>query len=159
MATTQTPPANAAAERPKIVMKAMNAIMSTVLRSPFHGRVSKRLMLLELQGKKSGKRYRFPVGYMRKDANELAVLTDRPWWKNLRGGAPVTVYLEGQKRGGTAEPIREATEVADAIETSIRRSPRIARIYRVELDEKGEPKRASVEQVSPNWTLVRIHLG
>ena len=86
------------------VMKLRNALLSLRLRSPWHAEASQTLLLLAFRGKKSGKQYRFPVGYIQEGQSDLVVLTPRmrSWWKNFRQGAPVTVYVQGRKRQGMA---------------------------------------------------------
>lgn len=50
-------------EPPPAVFRLVNPLMKLLLRSPLHGLVSKRLMLLTMTGRKSGKQYSIPVGY------------------------------------------------------------------------------------------------
>ena len=66
--------------------------MKLLLRSPLHGLVSKRLMLLTMTGRKSGKQYSIPVGYTQV-AETLYFGTNGKWKNNLRGKAPVRVRL------------------------------------------------------------------
>src|SRR5436190_18584966 len=87
------------------VLHAVNPFVSVVLRSPLHRLLSKQLLLLTVTGRTSGKAYTFPVGYIR-EADAIIILSGRHvWWKNLRGGAPVAVLLEGQRHTGRAEVI------------------------------------------------------
>ncbi len=80
-----------------------NLFMKPLLRSPLHGLVSKRLMLISFTGRKSGKTYTTPVEY-HQQGDCISVLTrkERVWWKNLRGGAPVTLRLRGHDVRGQA---------------------------------------------------------
>ena len=93
-------------------IRVMNALPKLILRSPLHVLMSKQLLLLTYTGRKSGKRYTFPITYA-KVGNTLLLATDRPWWKNLRGGAQVQVWLRGKKHSARAEVVTdEATETA-----------------------------------------------
>lgn len=73
--------------------------MRAVLASPWHRRHSRNTLVLEVTGRRSGRRYRLPVSYV-EDAGALLVFVDRAggklWWRNLRGGAPVRVLLRGR---------------------------------------------------------------
>jgi hypothetical protein len=89
---------------PPFLMKIMNPVMALILRSPIHWVASKQIMLLSFKGRKTGKRYSIPVGYVRKN-NELTVFTHARWWRNLRGGAPVTVRIQGHEYSGVAETV------------------------------------------------------
>ena len=81
-----------------------NPINKAVLRSPLHGLMSKSTMLISFKGRKSGKTYETPVNYHR-EGQTITVVSwkNRAWWKNLRGGVPVTVRVEGEDLTGTAD--------------------------------------------------------
>lgn len=81
-----------------------NIFIKPLLRSPFHGLVSKRIMLVTFTGHKSGKRYSTPVEYMQ-NGNTVTLFTrkDRRWWKNLQNAAPITLRIRGQDVSSTAE--------------------------------------------------------
>jgi deazaflavin-dependent oxidoreductase (nitroreductase family) len=98
MATRSAP---AKSPVPSFVMAAGNALFPLLLRSRFHGILSKNMMLLSFKGRKSGKVYTFPVGYTR-DGDTVELVSNHGWWKNLRDHAPVTLWLKGQKRSGIA---------------------------------------------------------
>src|SRR3712207_1467404 len=79
---------------PKWAYKIVNPTMAALLRSPLHRILSNDLMLLTFHGRKSGKRYTTPVGYMQ-EGNRLYFFSHAGWWKNLLG-RPVTVRLRGK---------------------------------------------------------------
>lgn len=83
-----------------------NAIVVTILRSPWHKIRSERLLLLTFTGRKSGKEFTTPIRYVQ-EGETLQVTVVYPWWKNLVGGATVRVLLRGQMRSGTAEVLPE----------------------------------------------------
>ncbi len=94
------------------LMKYVNPFMKWLLRSPFHGLVSSKYMILGFTGRKSGQAYATPVQYVRQDKT-VYFITDsrRVWWKNLRDDAPVTLTLRGQTLQGSAQ----ATADPDAV--------------------------------------------
>ncbi len=81
-----------------------NPIVVWLLRSQWHGAASRDTLLINYTGRKSGKTYTVPVNYVRQ-GNTLIVISrpERTWWKNLRGGAPVTVRVQGEDLKGQAE--------------------------------------------------------
>jgi hypothetical protein len=88
------------------ITKIGNSFVKMVLRSPLHGFFSKSIMLINFKGRKSGKTYTTPVGYARRgDKIMFSAKLNHVWWKNLRGGAPVVLRVEGQDLNGIAEPI------------------------------------------------------
>jgi F420H(2)-dependent quinone reductase len=153
---------NSAVPRSPFAMQMRNITLSLLLRSPFHKRVSNTLLLLAFRGRKSGKKYCFPVGYIQQDKNELLVLTPkkRSWWKNFRDGAPVTVSMQGQKRQGSAEVIYDdLATIAQGITMFLRHNPQAAPMYHVELNASGEPTPETLKRILPHWVVVRIHLA
>lgn len=83
-----------------------NPIITFLLRSPLHFFVSGMFLLISFTGKKSGQTYTTPVQY-KQAGQTLKFVTNRHrvWWKNLRGGAPVTVRLRGRNFSGVASEI------------------------------------------------------
>ena len=86
------------------IIHKLNPLIITILRSPLHPMMSKAIMLITFTGRKSGKRYTTPVSYSRQ-GETVYVFTHGTWWKNLRGGAPVSLRLRGQDRNGFALPV------------------------------------------------------
>ncbi|HET8851604.1 MAG TPA: nitroreductase/quinone reductase family protein [Ktedonobacteraceae bacterium] len=91
---------------PRPVRTLVNAIATTILRSPWHGIRSDRLLLLTFTGRKSGKEFTTPMRYVQ-EGETLRMKVVYPWWKNLVGEATVRVLLRGEMRTGTAEVLPE----------------------------------------------------
>lgn len=96
------------------IKRALNKVPAALLRSPLHGLMSKRFLLLTFNGRKSGKRYDIPVAYAR-DGDAFSMTTDSRWWKNLRGesgvGVPVRLRVRGKEYEGVGESITVEGEV------------------------------------------------
>ena len=77
--------------------KLYNPIVILLLRSPLHSIMDKSTILITFTGRKSGKTYTIPISYVR-NGDTLMMISQREhsWWKNLRGGAQVTLYLQGR---------------------------------------------------------------
>jgi hypothetical protein len=82
----------------------------------------------------------------------------RLWWRNLRGGAPVTVYVRGQ----TLEGVGRAFEGEGAVKeggllTVLRKAPAYRRHWGVQLDRNGQPNDPQdLLRVAQTNALVRI---
>jgi hypothetical protein len=79
------------------------------------------------------------VQYVR-DGGRLLVLSQRhrTWWRNLRTRPDVEIELEGTRRPAVAH-LAVGEEGLDALATCLRRQPRVARFYGIDVDEDGEP--------------------
>jgi deazaflavin-dependent oxidoreductase (nitroreductase family) len=98
------------------LIKAQNPFMKWLLRSPLHGVVSGRYLLLTFTGRKTGTIYTTPVQYAREGAL-LYIITSEGyvWWKNLRGGAPVQVRLRGADYHGDAETMTDPDAIVEVV--------------------------------------------
>lgn len=90
----------------KLLLLIANPIHTFLLRSAIHGLVSHRMMLLTFHGRKSGRRYCFPVYYSR-IGDDIRFFTDRSgrWWLNLLRGTWVRIRLRGADYDGVVEHV------------------------------------------------------
>ena len=140
-----------------------NPIITWLLHSPLHGFVSKNMMLISYTGRKSGKSYTTPVNYLRmKDERGDFLATtsqkERVWWRNLRGGAPVRVLIQGQERSASAEAIEDEVKVADYLLAYFQHAPQLARYLGVGLDESGSPDPEDVTRSAQDRVFIQTRL-
>ena len=79
---------------PPTLVKMGNPLVRMLLGSPLHGMLDDSYLVLHLSGRKTGRRYDIPVGYVDM-GGKLTVVTVAKWRVNLRGGADVEVTLRG----------------------------------------------------------------
>lgn len=132
--------------------------MKFILRSPVHGIVSKSVLLITFTGRKSGKTYTTPVDYSQ-DGDQVYIFTHANWWKNLRGGAPVTLRVRGREFQGLAEAVAEdKVAVAAGLSQHLRKVPSDGRYYGVTFDEGGNPRAEEVEKAAQSVVMIRTRL-
>jgi hypothetical protein len=88
-----------------LLNRVVNPLVRAVLRSPFHFLLSRRLVVLRITGRRSGRTFELPVGYVREDDGlRIAVASPerKQWWRNIRGPTPVGIVLRGCTRDGVA---------------------------------------------------------
>lgn len=136
-----------------------NSMMAWLLRSPLHGLLSESFMLISVRGRKSGRIIRTPVNYVR-EGNTLWVTSqrNRTWWRNLRGGAPVNVFVQGQELKGLGNAVVNQPSVAADLATYLRLKPQYAKYYHVGLDAMGQPVPADCELAALERVAIRIDL-
>ena len=89
----------------------VHRIVPLLLSNPLlHRLLSRDLMLITFTGRTSGRSFTTPVTYT-PSAQGGAFFSNQRWWTNLRGGAPVTLRLQGQDITGRAEPVEDRTTV------------------------------------------------
>lgn len=96
-----------------------NAFVRWLLRSRFHPLLSSKVVLLEVKGRKSGRMYLVPVNFRQvQGADGISVMTyrHRQWWRNIRDGGELTVYLRGERTDAIAEVVTDdLVEIGDGL--------------------------------------------
>jgi hypothetical protein len=105
---------------PPALVKAGNPLVRMLLGSPLHGVLDDSFLVLHLTGRKTGRRYDIPVGYVDMEG-KLAVVTVARWRVNLRGGADVEVTLRGRRRPAHALLEEDPASVAVSYQAMIDR--------------------------------------
>jgi len=136
----------------------VNNTLKFVLRSPVHGMVSKFTTLITFTGRKSGKTYTTPVSYSQCD-DQVYIFTHAKWWKNLCGGAPVTLCLQGRECQGWAEPVADdKAAIADKLALHLQKVPSDAKYYSVTLDKGGNPEAEEIEKAVQTVVMIRVRM-
>ena len=82
---------------PQPLIDLLNPLVRGVLQSPLHAALDGALLVLHITGRKTGRRYDIPVGYIDLD-QQLIVVTQHAWRVNLRGGADIEVTHRGRRQ-------------------------------------------------------------
>ena len=135
-----------------------NDFMSWVLRSPFHGILSNGMMLITVTGCKTGRKITTPVGYY-EEGGYLWVITnrDRTWWRNLRGGAEVELFLKHKPVRAFAETELDEKAVETRMYEYLRHVPQSAKPMGIRV-ENGNANAEDLERVAKDRLFVRFRL-
>lgn len=118
---------------------AANTITRGLLRVPLLNRlVGRRLIVIDVVGRSSGKLYRVPVAYTPQDG-DLLVGTPFPWGRNLRTGEPVTILLKGRRTAADVDVFTTETDVVTAYGIMAQDNRQFAGFNKIALDEQGNP--------------------
>ena len=133
-----------------------NDFVKFFLHTPLNGLLGDTL-LINFKGRKTGKEYSTPVGYFREDG-DLWVLSsrDRTWWRNLRGGAEVTLLMHGKTICAFAEAVMDEKEVEQRLINYVQHIPISARSMGIRV-ESNNPNVEDVNRVAQERLFVRIH--
>jgi deazaflavin-dependent oxidoreductase (nitroreductase family) len=136
----------------------LNLPVRAVLHSPAHGLLSRSVLTLTYTGRRSGRRYTVPVNYARDDrAIYVFSPRERRWWRNLRGGAAVTVRLRGRDLRGDAEVCAGTAAATPGLLAILRRNPAFRRFARVTLDADGRPSDpTALDRLAARGVIVRV---
>jgi deazaflavin-dependent oxidoreductase (nitroreductase family) len=144
-------------ERRAWMMRQVNRVMRLLLGFPFPTPLSGRLMLLTHTGRRTGRRYRQPISYVRAGEVLLTPGGGR-WTRNLRDGEPVTVRLRGRDRTARPELIRDPDDVDRLLRLMRDRNPRLVSFVPF-LERDAAIDRAELETaLRHGFCIVRWHL-
>lgn len=115
-------------------------------------------MLITVTGRKTGKQYSTPVGFYRENGY-LWILSsrDRTWWRNVQGGAEVTLLLKGKTVSAFAETVMDEDQVMRQVELYIQHIPMAARGLGIRLEDKV-PNRADVARLAKERLFIRVKI-
>jgi hypothetical protein len=141
----------------------LNPLVACLLRSPLHPLLSGGVMLVQVTGRRTGRRYWIPVGYQR-EGDRITVLVSRArrkqWWRNYREPGPVAVLLEGRMLHGRAHVVRsDSAAFRTAIETTLRRLPALGGQFGVRYDRTTGLTAPQWRAVAANGAVVAIDVG
>lgn len=135
-----------------------NGIVRFLLHTPLRGLLGDT-MEITVRGRKSGKHYSLPVGFFEQgDLVWVLSSRDRTWWRNVRGGAPVDLYLRGEQREGLAEPVLDEAAVQTGLGEYLRAVPMAARGLGVRL-EGGKLRAEDAKRLANERLFVKIRLS
>ena len=97
---------------PAALLRAVNPLMGFLLRTPLVGSLRRQMMVVNVTGRKTGKRYSIPLSAHHIDG-AIYSLTSAPWKNNFRGGVPAEVLHNGKSTAMTGELITHPDVVAD----------------------------------------------
>jgi deazaflavin-dependent oxidoreductase (nitroreductase family) len=134
-----------------------NNFMTFILRSPLHGMLSSSTMLITVTGCKTGKAITTPVNYAL-DGNKVWVTSyrKRSWWRNLRGGQPVTLRVKGKEVNGWGNVIEDGRGVEKALGVYLALLPQHAKYFHVTLDERSQPSAEELALAAHDRVIVEI---
>ena len=75
----------------------INPFVAWLASSPFHFMISHQLLIIQFEGRKSGKQYLVPVSYHKHGSSYTCVtLRSNIWWRNLKELSHTKIWLKGK---------------------------------------------------------------
>ena len=137
------------------LMRLVNPPMRRVLALPFSTPLGKRLMLVYLTGRRSGRSYIQPVSYV-KDQDSLLTPGGGNWKLNLEPGRPERIRLNGRDITARPDLIDDVDEIDKALMIMTAVNPRTARFIPITRQADGHFDRDGlVNAVAHGFRIVR----
>lgn len=80
------------------------------------------------------------------------------WWRNLAGGASVSVVVRGQLLSGSAEVCTDSAMIRTGMDRYLRHNPGDAKYFSVKIDAEGNPSPTDIARAAERNVQIRIHL-
>jgi hypothetical protein len=139
----------------------VNPLVMAAVRSPLGRKLNGAVTIVTLRGRKSGRRISTPVGYTRRGGT-VTMLVHGSWWRNLRGGAEVSLYLDGGERPGRATATADPAELLPYLRRRLGEVGGVKNARRIGLTELAadlEPSDAELLHAARGSALVRVELA
>lgn len=140
-------------------MRVINVPMRRVLGLPFATPLSRRLMLVWITGRNTGKVYRQPLSYVQR-GNALLTPGGGKWKLNLREDQPVRIRLRGRDVLARPEVTSDPAEIERLLAEMAAENPRINSFVGIPRGPDGrlDPARFQAA-VQYGFRIVRWHLA
>ncbi|MGS0685195.1 nitroreductase/quinone reductase family protein [Nakamurella sp. GG22] len=99
---------------PQKLINIINPVVRAIAGSALHGTVDSALLVLHIVGRRSGRRYDIPVGYVDVDGQRI-VVTQHLWRVNLRDATDVEVTYRGRRGAMRVELDENPATVAETL--------------------------------------------
>ena len=142
----------------KYFFRMINPWMAVLLRSPASFFVHHRLLVVEYQGRKTGKHYRIPLSYHMCD-DRICCLTKSTgiWWSNLADyPGTVDLWLRGKKESCRVAIGDNADSDPVNVLSRLCRSSRISAFFSGVRIRGGIPIEADIEQAIKVHVLIEF---
>jgi hypothetical protein len=140
------------------VFRVVNVPMRALLGLPFATPPGRRLMLVFLTGRRTGKSYRQPVSYVR-DGAALLTPGGGNWKRNLAEGRPERIRLRGRDVLARPEIVDDADEIERLLAVMTTANPMVGRFVAIPKGPDGRFDRARLDAaVRYGFRIIRWHL-
>ena len=139
------------------IQPCVDAVMRRLLRSPLHGIVSKKIMLLEVTGRRSGTRYRIPIAYGEHGEEVLTGVSRARWLRNHTPERPVVATVRGRRRTLYPELVTDEETAAALYPYIVGGNRAHARFQRLRVGPDGSVDRDDLRTaLARGLTVVRL---
>jgi F420H(2)-dependent quinone reductase len=144
---------------PQPLIDAVNPVIRAGLGSPLHRLLDRGLLVLHVTGRRSGRRYHIPVGYVEL-GDRFLVVTQHGWRANLRSGGRAEATIRGSRVVVRAELDEDPDSVAATCHDVIGQLGwRTARRWLGIVTESGQvPTAADLAQAARDYDLAIVSL-
>ena len=116
-------------------------------------------MLITFTGRRTGRVYTTPVRYLKSgDAVWFFTSLETKWWRNLTGGATVSLRIRGEERPYRAEVVTDAPDkIRGALREFLAHFPQDAPYYDIALGPDRRPSAPDLEKAVASTVWIKAY--
>jgi len=139
----------------------INPFVVWLARSPFHFTISHQLLIIQFEGRKSGKQYLVPVSYHKHGSSYTCVtLRSNIWWRNLKELSHTKIWLKGKLIDAQVDLEFKANQVVESTLRDLVTNNRIdAYFAKIKLNKNGDPDTEELAQAAKLHTVLKFTIS
>jgi hypothetical protein len=143
------------------MLRRLNPVIVTILRSPLHRLLSRHLLVLTYESRTTGLRRTLPLSYVALGAHVYLCTRTAFWWRNLRNGKPVELRLRGRRTIATPTVLDPASrEALDGLREFLGANAKTGvMLYQVRAGSDGRPMEDDLRREVLRSVVVRLEMA
>ena len=139
----------------------INPFVAWLARSPFHFMISHQLLIIQFEGRKSGKKFLVPVSYHEHGSSYTCVtLRSNIWWRNLKVLSHTKIWLKGKLIDAQVDLEYVDNQVVENTLRDLVTNNRIdAYFAKIKLNKNGDPDLGELAQAAKLHTVLKFTIS
>ena len=136
----------------------INPFVVWLARSPFHFMISHQLLIIQFEGRKSGKQYLVPVSYHKHGSSYTCVtLRSNIWWRNLKELSHTKIWLKGKLIDAQVDlEFKDDLVVENTLRDLVTKNRVDAYFAKIKLTKNGDPDLEDLAKAAKLHTVLRF---
>ena len=139
----------------------INPVVAFLARSPLHFLISHQVLVIQFQGRKSGKQYLVPVSYHEHESSYTCVtLRSNIWWRNLKEVSHTKIWLKGTLKNAQIDLEFNNDQIVESTLRDLVTNNRVdAYFAKIKLNKDGSPDSDDLIQAGKIHTVLKFTIN
>ena len=139
----------------------INPFVALLARSPLHLIISHQVLVIQFQGRRTGKSYLVPVSYHQHASSYTCVtLRSNIWWRNLKDISHTQIWLKGKLTDVQIDlEFNNDQIVENTLRDLVTNNKVDAYFAKIKLNKDGSPNSDDLLQAAKLHTVLKFSIG